>query len=125
MISSSFDSTVKIWYIQSELCVHTVHGHSRAVWNVQNDHEHIVSAGDDRLVKVFDIYSGNCVQTLDGHMSWVHAMQFRDAVVVSGSGDSSAIVWDKRTGRPTMQMRKHRYVRDLVGDRLRQDAEDL
>ena len=114
MISSSFDSTLKIWYMQSELCVHTVRGHSRAVWALQYDDSHIVSAGDDRVVKVFDIYSGNCIRTFAGHGNWVHTVQFEDWMVVSGSGDATAIVWDKRTALPSMQLREHRYHQRYV-----------
>eukprot|EP00698_Gefionella_okellyi_P017275 TRINITY_DN5033_c0_g1_i1.p1 TRINITY_DN5033_c0_g1~~TRINITY_DN5033_c0_g1_i1.p1 ORF type:complete len:412 (+),score=62.18 TRINITY_DN5033_c0_g1_i1:77-1312(+) len=107
LLSASLDSTIKVWYMQSELCVHTIRGHSRAVWNLQYDDRRVVSCGDDRLVNVFDLYSGQLVSSLAGHGNWVHALQFDGDRVVSGSGDKLAHVWDLRTSAISHVLRGH------------------
>lgn len=88
LVSSSLDCTLKIWFLNSGLCVHTFRAHTRAVWAHAHDDARLLSVGDDRALIVSDIVSGEVIGMHTGHTQWVHALHY-DGVnqAVTGSAD--------------------------------------
>jgi WD40 repeat protein len=76
LISASRDSTIKIWDINSGLCLNTLKKHKSWVYDVAIDDygERIISAGRDNTLRIWDINSGDCLHTLIGHSKGVYCV---------------------------------------------------
>ena len=63
--SGSFDSTVKIWEVETAKCLKTLHGHTAGVQSVaySPDGKYISSGASDGKVKCWEVESGRCMQT--------------------------------------------------------------
>ena len=69
VVSGAYDYLVKIWDVATELCLHTLSGHSNRVYSLQFDGRYIVSGSLDTSIRVWDAYSGQLIHTLLGHQS--------------------------------------------------------
>jgi len=69
LISGSYDKTIKIWDMNTGLCVNTLNGHSESIWSIAltPDGTRIVSGSEDKSVKIWSLQSGSCLKTLVGH----------------------------------------------------------
>jgi len=99
IISSSGDSTVKIWSLgkgnsKSQL-VHTMLGHTGPVSNIQFDSDKIISCSDDQTIKAWDI-SGKFLRDFEGHRAMIWTVTFQGNTIVSGSHDYTIKIWDDR-----------------------------
>jgi len=95
--SGSYDSTVKLWDIESgkELC--TLSGHSSGIRCLQFDDHKLLSGSLDNSIKVWDLKTGKLLRTLNGHTGGVLALHFEGSKIASGSQDSTVNVWDFKT----------------------------
>ena len=68
VLSSSEDSTARLWDLRTGRCVRTMDGHCRTagVWSVDMDGycHTAVSGSSDKTVKLWDLGSGRCCATL-------------------------------------------------------------
>ena len=102
-MSSSWDSSVKVWDALTGRVVRTLKGHTHYVECVAfspNGHR-IASGSHDNTVKIWDASSGRELMTLKGHTSFVYGVAFSPdgKWVASASWDGSAKVWDASSGR--------------------------
>ncbi len=69
MASSSGDYTVKIWSIESQKEVITLHDYCDYVWSVafSPDGRYLASGSEDRTVRLWGLESQKEVITLSGH----------------------------------------------------------
>ena len=101
IVSSSADTTIKVWDKISGECTKTLSGHSSYVSCLQVlfDTGEIVSGSSDNTIKIWDKVTGDCKKTLIGHTGYVICLRVLDSgVIVSGSSDNSIKIWDKFTG---------------------------
>lgn len=87
ILTSSLDSTIKIWDAKTGECTQTLYGHIEGVWALAADTFRIVSGAHDRLVKVWDLQSGSCLHTFSGHSAPVACVGLSDSRLASGSDD--------------------------------------
>jgi|GEM_PF-2433481 len=100
--SSSFDYRVIVWDARSGNLLHTLTGHSDAVYSAvfSPDGALIVTASDDHTAKVWDARSGTLRHTLTGHSAGLFSAVFspNGTQIVTASLDDTAKVWDTGSG---------------------------
>ena len=89
IISGSTDKTIKIWDIDSGICIKTLEGHNGSVYSVAIKDNLIISGSYDKRIKIWDIESGECIKTLEGHTSYVYSVAIKDNLIISGSDDET------------------------------------
>lgn len=99
IITGSYDSTIKIWDIQTQKCVRTLVGHTKGIRSLIFDNQKLISCGLDTTIKVWNYHTGQCISTYRGHEDAVVSVDFHDKTIVSGSADATVKVWhvDSRT----------------------------
>lgn len=75
VVSGSRDATLRVWNVDTGLCLHVLMGHVAAVRCVQYDGKRVVSGAYDFMVKVWDPESETCLYTLQGHTNRVYSLQ--------------------------------------------------
>ncbi|MEM9907532.1 MAG: NB-ARC domain-containing protein [Cyanobacteria bacterium P01_D01_bin.44] len=101
LASSSMDSTVRLWDIQTGNCLKTLMGQEQWFWTVavSPDGQTVASGGDNNTIRLWNIQTGDC-QVLEGHTAWVWSIAFhpQENILASGSFDSTVRVWNVTTG---------------------------
>jgi WD40 repeat protein len=111
--SASWDSTLKVWDLQSGRELHTLEGHSGLLSvngvAMSADGRRVVSASRDRTLKVWDLESGRELHTLEGHVDSVNgvALSHDGKRAVSASDDRTLKVWDLERGRELRTLAGH------------------
>ena len=69
VVSASNDKTIKIWDVNTDICLNTLNGHNSYVNSIAltPDGTRIVSGSEDKSVKIWSLQSGSCLKTLVGH----------------------------------------------------------
>ena len=126
-VTSSYDTTARVWDLTTGACRHTLAGHThwvRAVAVAQIEgRPHAVTTGDDHTARVWDLTTGACLRALTGHTDWVRAVAVtqingRPHVVTAGD-DHTARVWDLTTGACLRALTGHTdNVRGLLAIRI-------
>lgn len=96
MATGSYDSTVKIWDIETGDEIRTLSGHALGVRCLQFDQRMLASGSLDGTVKVWDIETGRHLSTLNGHTGGVIGLHLCNTLIASGSVDSTIRVWNFR-----------------------------
>eukprot|EP00123_Amoebidium_parasiticum_P001163 comp122121_c0_seq1/m.48993 comp122121_c0_seq1/g.48993 ORF comp122121_c0_seq1/g.48993 comp122121_c0_seq1/m.48993 type:complete len:446 (-) comp122121_c0_seq1:75-1412(-) len=99
LLSASDDYTLRLWDIETQMCLQVYEGHNAEVNCAQMSHNLIVSASMDNTIKVWDASTGQCTHTHFGHTAGVSFVQFDSLRIVSGSQDGVVKVWDLQSGR--------------------------
>ncbi|KAI5966660.1 sconB [Candida theae] len=99
LMTGSYDSTIKIWKIETGECVKTLSGHTKGVRSLVFDNQKLITGGLDSTIKVWNYHTGQCIATYRGHDDAVVSVDFSNKSIVSGSADSTVRVWhvDSRT----------------------------
>ena len=110
LISASNDTLIKIWHLQSGLCLRTLTSHADSVSSlVISQTGQIISGSWDRTIKIWDMESGECLKTLSGHTSQVNSLAIsNEGLLVSGAADGSIKVWDIESGKCLRTISGHR-----------------
>jgi len=97
--SSSGDSTIKLWDIESKKCIYTFKGHN--VWGVcfSPCGKYICGCSCDKI-KLWDIESKECIHTFEGHTYLVISVCFSPCgkYICSGSNDNTIKLWNIEGG---------------------------
>lgn len=84
ILTSSLDTTIKLWNVKTGKCVRTQFGHIEGVWSIAADTFRIVSGAHDRTIKVWDLQSGKCMHTFGSNDSSVSCVSLGDTRFASG-----------------------------------------
>jgi len=110
LISGSFDSTIKMWNLDTKECSVTLTGHTAGINALDLKGEVLLSASLDCTLRVWSMTTKECTGVLEGHTDQVSHVNFinprlsaslhsRRAIslstlAVSGSLDGTLRVWD-------------------------------
>jgi F-box/WD-40 domain protein MET30 len=92
LVSGSYDSTIKIWDIETGQELRTLAGHSLGVRCLQFDKTKLVSGSLDGTLKVWDMKAGQVIRTFPGHSGPVISLHFDGLILASGSQDMTVRV---------------------------------
>ncbi|KAK6341214.1 hypothetical protein TWF696_008300 [Orbilia brochopaga] len=98
--TGSYDTTVKIWDLESATEIRTLRGHTNCVRALQFDETKLISGSMDNTLKVWNWRTGHCINTLRGHQAGVVCIHFEGELLASGSVDTTIRLWnfnDKKT----------------------------
>jgi WD40 repeat protein len=101
-LSASWDETLRLWDLETGLCLATLQGHTSFVnaCTVLPDGRRALSASYDRTLKLWDLETGLCLATLEGHTGSVTACTVLPdgRRALSASYDRTLKLWDLETG---------------------------
>ena len=101
-LSASWDSTLRLWDLNSGQTTKRFVGHSKDVLSVafSTDNRQIVSGSRDKTIKLWNTL-GECkytIQEQEGHTEWVSCVRFSpvtsNPIIVSGGWDKLVKVWN-------------------------------
>ncbi|XP_019378945.1 PREDICTED: sperm-associated antigen 16 protein isoform X2 [Gavialis gangeticus] len=102
LVTSSGDTTVRIWDFSKGECILTLEGHASAVWGCSwhSCGDFVASASMDNTSKIWDINSERCRYTMRGHKDSVNSIEFLpfSNTILTCSADKTLSLWDARTG---------------------------
>jgi F-box/WD-40 domain protein MET30 len=94
LASGSYDTTIKIWDLESAKEIRTLRGHTSGIRCLQFDDTKLISGSLDHTLKIWDWRTGNCLRTYTGHADGVICLHFDSKLLVSGSIDKTVRVWN-------------------------------
>ena len=102
LLTSSADSTIRLWSLYTFSNLVVFKGHIGPVWDVKfSSHGHyFASAGDDCSVRLWTQEHVQPLRMFCGHLSAVECLSYHpnSNYVLSGSSDRTVRVWDVLTG---------------------------
>ncbi|KAL2213145.1 WD40 repeat-like protein [Sarocladium strictum] len=106
MATGSYDTTVKIWDIETGECLRTLRGHTGAVRTLQFDESKLISGSFDKTIKIWNWHTGECLSTLQCHTDGVLSVHFDGCTLASGSVDNHVKIFSFDS-RQTFTLRGH------------------
>ncbi|KAI8471206.1 MAG: WD40-repeat-containing domain protein [Monoraphidium minutum] len=114
----SFDSTWRLWDVETGSCLLEQEGHSRGVYAAafHPDGSLAGSVGLDAIGRVWDLRTGRSVHVLEGHVKQVLCIDFapNGYQIATGSDDHSVRVWDLRKKACAYCLPAHRSLVSAV-----------
>ncbi len=103
LASSSQDTTVRIWDLNTYTIKFVLSGHTDIVYGLRQINTDILCSGSyDKTIKVWSISSGQLLRTLTGHSGEVYwsidMLTDGNQTLVSGAYDSTVKMWNVQTG---------------------------
>ena len=106
LITGSYDTTIKVWDIETAKVVRTLTGHTAGIRALQFRDNRLISGSLDGTVKVWDWKKGTLLRSMDAHDDGVITVNFTQRYQASGSKDKNIRVWDYTTNQ-TFTLRGH------------------
>ncbi|CAJ2509741.1 Uu.00g056410.m01.CDS01 [Anthostomella pinea] len=126
LATGSYDSTIKLWDIETSEVIRTLHGHTMGIRALQFDDRMLVSGSLDSTVKIWNWRTGACINTLN-HQGGVITVHMDGDLLASGSMDRSIKIFNFKT-QQTYSLRGHQdwvnHVRLDVSSRTLLSASD-
>jgi F-box/WD-40 domain protein MET30 len=97
LATGSYDSTIRIWNIDTGECLRILRGHSSGVRALQFDDTKLISGSMDHDVRVWNWRTGECMSVMHGHDAGVIAVNFQGNILVTGSVDKTVKIWNFKT----------------------------
>ena len=94
LATGSYDSTIKIWDIETCKEIRTLQGHESGIRALQFDDTKLISGSMDRSLKVWNWRTGQCLSTYTGHSGGIIGLHFDSALLASGSVDKTVKIWN-------------------------------
>lgn len=112
LLSSSEDTTIRLWSLQIWTCVVVYKGHMFPVWDVKFSPMgyYFSSASNDRTARLWATDHYQPLRVFAGHFSDVDVIQFHpnSNYVATGSSDRRISLWDLTTGNYVRLMTGHK-----------------
>ena len=106
LATGSYDTTIKIWNIETGAVIQTLRGHTAAVRTLQFDDSKLISGSFDKTIKIWNWQSGECLSTLQCHEDGVLSVHYEGSILASGSRDKSVKIFNFDT-KETFSLRGH------------------
>jgi F-box/WD-40 domain protein MET30 len=97
LATGSYDSTIRIWDIDTGECLRILRGHSSGVRALQFDDTKLISGSMDHDVRVWNWRTGECMSVMHGHDAGVIAVNFEGNLLATGSVDKTVKIWNFKT----------------------------
>ncbi|BFZ60284.1 hypothetical protein YB2330_001320 [Saitoella coloradoensis] len=107
LATGSYDTTIRIWDLETGREIRVLRGHVRGVRCLIFDDNKLISGSMDRTIRVWNRKTGECICVLGGHTDGVVSLHFDDKLLASGSADSSIKIWNFET-KECFTLRGHR-----------------
>lgn len=101
LISGSFDSTIKIWDLQSRECKNTLEGHTSRVNCLVLHGDQLISGSGDKTIKIWDLKTNECKYTLTGLEHEISSFIIANGLLYAGDLDGKIKIWDLKTNTCT------------------------
>lgn len=106
LATGSYDTTIKIWNIETGEVLQTLRGHTSGVRTLQLDDSKLISGSFDKTIKIWNWQTGECLSTLQCHTDGVLSVHFVDGTLASGSIDKTVKIFNFDT-KETFCLRGH------------------
>ncbi|KAK9457635.1 quinon protein alcohol dehydrogenase-like superfamily [Dipodascopsis uninucleata] len=106
IITGSYDTTARVWDIETGNLLRVLSGHVRGVRALMFDDTKLITGSMDRTIRIWNYKTGECVSTLRGHTDGVVSLHFDSTLLASGSADSTIRVWNFKE-KSFMTLRGH------------------
>ncbi|CAK1365109.1 unnamed protein product [Cercospora beticola] len=106
LITGSYDTTVKVWDINTGEEIRTLTGHTSGIRALQFNDQKLVTGSLDSTVKLWNWRTGELLRTFHPHSDGVISVTFTSRYMASGSRDRTIRVWDHKNGS-TYTLRGH------------------
>ncbi|ELR06908.1 hypothetical protein VC83_05913 [Pseudogymnoascus destructans] len=107
LATGSYDTTIKIWDIDTGEELRTLRGHTSGIRSLQFDDTKLISGSLDRMLKVWNWRTGECMSTYQGHTGGIMSLHFDGNLLASGSVDKSVKIWNF-SDKSTFSLKGHR-----------------
>src|SRR4051812_39586050 len=111
LISSSVDSTIRIWERSSGRIVREIR-QSEAIsyMDVSADGQYIVTGNYDSKLRLYRLSDGQLLHEMAGHKGTVWTVAFsNDGKKIASSGDDASIgIWDTESGKLLQKLKGHK-----------------
>lgn len=94
LATGSYDTTIKIWDIESGETIRTLTGHESGIRCLQFDDMKLISGSIDRNIKIWNWRTGECLSTYLGHTGGIVGLHFDSTLLASGSMDNTIKIWN-------------------------------
>ncbi|KAJ1655411.1 hypothetical protein IWQ61_004840 [Dispira simplex] len=98
LISGSYDSTVKVWNLDTGTVIRTLEGHTMCIRALQFDQVKLITGSMDDTIKIWNYRTGQCLRTLTVGCRGVNCLHFDSTLLASGGIDGSISAWNFKTG---------------------------
>ncbi|CAO3600622.1 unnamed protein product [Absidia cylindrospora] len=111
IVSSSRDTTVRVWNVEDGQTVHRLLGHNGPV-NALEHVKHttqVISASGDATLKLWEVSTGQCLRTFVGHQRGLACVRYDPYLqcIISGGQDGKIKVWDIKSADCLQTMTGH------------------
>ncbi|TVY31795.1 putative E3 ubiquitin ligase complex SCF subunit [Lachnellula occidentalis] len=94
LATGSYDSTIKIWDINTGECLRTLRGHTLGVRALQFDDTKLISGSLDHTIRVWNWRTGETIATYPEHTEGVISVNLDGNLLASGSIDKTVRIWN-------------------------------
>ncbi|KAL9593613.1 MAG: hypothetical protein Q9219_007472 [cf. Caloplaca sp. 3 TL-2023] len=94
LATGSYDSTIKIWDLETCEEIRTLKGHTSGIRCLQFDKTKLISGSLDQSLKVWNWRTGQCLSTCIGHLGGIIGLHFDSALLASASVDKTIKIWN-------------------------------
>ena len=106
LATGAYDTTIKIWDVESGEEIRTLTGHESGIRCLQFDDMKLISGSIDRNIKIWNWRTGECLSTYLGHAGGVLGLHFDSTLLASGSTDKTIKIWNFED-KSTFSLRGH------------------
>ena len=106
LATGSYDTTIKIWDLESGEELRTLKGHTSGVRCLQFDDVRLISGSLDNTIRMWDWQTGQCFRVFEPQMGGIISLNFGPKYLCCGSMDGSLRVWNT-CEKVTFSLRGH------------------
>lgn len=107
LITGSYDTTAKVWDVESGEELRTLTGHTSGIRCLQFDDGKLMTGSLDGTVRLWDYKTGQCKRVFNAHTEGIISLNFNPSFMATGSMDKTIRVWNFKDSKQTFLLRGH------------------